>query len=94
MRISKIKIKNFKSIDNIGEVKFLDNSIACIIGKNGSGKSNFLHALHALKKHQNLDDNQRYEKAKKDDPYQTMPEDNWMEHEEFNKKKKKSPFEQ
>jgi len=35
-----------------------------------------------------------YGQAKKDDPYQTMPEDNWMEHEEFNKKKKKSPFEQ
>ena len=34
-----------------------------------------------------------YEQAKKDDPYQAMQEDDWMEHEEFNKKKKKSPFE-
>ncbi|OOM78319.1 DNA replication and repair protein RecF [Clostridium puniceum] len=42
MSIKKIKIKNFKSIKFI-EIEL--NTLNCIIGKNGSGKSNILKAL-------------------------------------------------
>ena len=35
-----------------------------------------------------------YGQAKKDDPYKNSQTDNWIEKEEFNKQKKKSPFEQ
>lgn len=67
MKISKIKIQNYKSIDKLEEVSFVDRRISCLIGKNGSGKSNLLHAIKALKDNSFLMDEFRYEKANKDE---------------------------
>ncbi len=65
MKINSININNFKSIDRVN-VSFVDKSIACVIGKNGSGKSNLLYAIRALKDDQYLKDENRYEKSGKE----------------------------
>lgn len=66
MRISTISIKNFKSIDELIDLPFNDRSIACIIGRNGSGKSNLLYAIKSLKDDEYLKDTHQYEKESKD----------------------------
>lgn len=66
MRISSISIKNFKSIDELVDLPFNDRTIACIIGRNGSGKSNLLYAIKSLKDDEYLADIHQYEKEPKD----------------------------
>lgn len=66
MRISSISIKNFKSIDELVDLPFNDRAIACIIGRNGSGKSNLLYAVKSLKDDEYLLDIHQYEKETKD----------------------------
>ncbi len=46
MRLVKARVTKFRSIDDSGEVKF--NDVTCLVGKNESGKTAFLHALHRL----------------------------------------------
>ncbi len=67
MKIQSFSIKNFKSIDTLENFEFLDSQIVCLIGRNGSGKSNLLLALNALKDDKDLLDENRYEKSKKEE---------------------------
>lgn len=46
MRLVNARVKNFRSIDDSGDVEFDD--VTCLVGKNESGKTAFLHALHRL----------------------------------------------
>lgn len=46
MKLDKVKITNFKSIENSQIVKI--NNITCLVGKNESGKTAFLQALYKL----------------------------------------------
>jgi predicted ATP-dependent endonuclease of OLD family len=48
MKLQKLEITNFRSIKKT-EISLLDTDVATIIGANGSGKSNILKALVALK---------------------------------------------
>ncbi len=67
MRISSFSIKNYKSINNCVEnFELLDKKITCLIGKNGSGKSNILYALMAMKDTHLLSDECHFEKKEKD----------------------------
>ncbi len=43
MRLSRVRITNFRSIEDSGWVEVED--VACLVGKNESGKTNFLQAL-------------------------------------------------
>ena len=65
MKISKINIKNFKSIDLLQDFEINDDKVCCFIGQNGSGKSNILTALNALKHDDDLINENRYEKSNK-----------------------------
>jgi predicted ATPase len=66
MRILSFTIKNYKSINSIDNFELLDKKIACLIGKNGSGKSNILHALMAIKDNKLLTDECHFEKKDKE----------------------------
>jgi len=46
MKISKVQIVNFKSFADSGEVDL--KSINVLIGRNNSGKSAFIHAVHLI----------------------------------------------
>lgn len=46
MELKSVRIQNYRSIDDSGVVPVED--IACLVGKNESGKTAFLHALHLL----------------------------------------------
>ena len=48
MRISRIKINNFKSFGNQHNHILMSSDVMAIIGKNGSGKTNVLEALRGL----------------------------------------------
>ena len=48
MRITKIEITNYKSIKEPVEINFYNGLPTVLIGKNGSGKTNFLEALSAI----------------------------------------------
>ena len=48
MRITKIEIKNYKSIKEPVEINFYKGLPTVLIGKNGSGKTNILEALSAI----------------------------------------------
>ncbi|MFA6963875.1 MAG: AAA family ATPase [Patescibacteria group bacterium] len=56
MKLKKFSVKNFKSIKEIGDQVFHDDKINCLIGQNGSGKSNILYALYSLKNNKFLVD--------------------------------------
>ena len=47
MRVQKIQVKNFLSIKDCGQVR-IDEKITVLIGKNESGKTNFLKALESF----------------------------------------------
>lgn len=47
MRIRKVRIQNFLSIKDSGEIE-IDNKITCLLGKNECGKTNFLKALESF----------------------------------------------
>jgi predicted ATPase len=66
MRIASISIKNFRSISEINDLYFLDKGVTCIIGRNGSGKSNLLYAVLSLKYDQYLLDRHIHEKPNKE----------------------------
>ena len=48
MKITRIEIKEYKSIKEPIEINFYDNLPTVLIGKNGSGKTNILEALNAI----------------------------------------------
>lgn len=48
MKLVSFEIERFRNILNSGEIP-VDGSITCLIGKNESGKTNLLHALHAIR---------------------------------------------
>jgi len=51
MRLRKLTIKNFKSIQSgVEDLQFIDSMITSLIGANGSGKSNILAAISYLQK--------------------------------------------
>ena len=66
MRISRVEIKNYRSIEEIS-FKVLDPSIACFIGGNGSGKSNILRAIAAMKNSDKFDEDDFYVEASDED---------------------------
>ena len=66
MKISSFTIKNYRSINSIESFELLDKKIACLIGKNGSGKSNILHSLMAVKDNHFLTDECHFEKKDKE----------------------------
>lgn len=45
LRLTAIKIKNFKSFEGVHEISGLDHSLTVIVGPNGSGKSNIIDAV-------------------------------------------------
>ena len=49
MRIKKVRIRNFRSIIDTGEIS-LDDKITVLLGKNEQGKTNFLKALESFGK--------------------------------------------
>jgi len=67
MRITSFSIKNYRSINSIENFDLLDKKITCLIGKNGSGKSNILHALMAIKDNRLLSDECHFEKKNKEE---------------------------
>jgi len=48
MRLKWARVRNFKSIDDSGVVEF-EQGVTCLVGKNESGKTAFLEALHRLR---------------------------------------------
>jgi hypothetical protein len=46
LELKSVRIQNYRSIDNSGAVPI--DKITCLVGKNESGKTAFLHALHLL----------------------------------------------
>ena len=46
MELKSVRIQNYRSIDDSGVVPI--EEITCLVGKNESGKTAFLHALHLL----------------------------------------------
>lgn len=48
MRLVKARVRKFKSIDDSGDVRFEEDGITCLVGKNESGKTAFLEALYRL----------------------------------------------
>ncbi len=47
MKIEKVQIRNFRSIKDPSEIK-IDSKVTCLMGKNESGKTNFLKALESF----------------------------------------------
>jgi predicted ATP-dependent endonuclease of OLD family len=47
MKLQKVQIKDFRCIDDSGE--FVIDDVTCLVGKNESGKTAILKALHKLK---------------------------------------------
>ncbi|MEX2523546.1 MAG: AAA family ATPase [Gammaproteobacteria bacterium] len=47
MRLVSVDIKNFRNIIDSGHVN-IDSNVTCLVGKNESGKTAFLHALYRL----------------------------------------------
>ena len=47
MRLISFRVERFRNVLDSGEVA-VDENVTCLVGKNESGKSNILHALHAL----------------------------------------------
>lgn len=60
MRLKSFRVERFRNVLDSGEVP-VDDAITCLVGKNESGKTNLLHALHTLNpalKDRVLDDKQ------------------------------------
>ena len=60
MKLSSVKIKNFKSIKDSGEISFSD-SLFVLAGQNESGKSSILEALEAYENEDFDKDNLNFE---------------------------------
>ena len=52
MKISKIRIKNYRGIKNSGWIEF--DRLNAIVGKNDAGKSSILHAINDWQKEINI----------------------------------------
>lgn len=61
MKITNLSVQNFKSIRQIEDFMIFDDKIVCLIGRNGSGKSNLLKAFNALKDDHDLVDESLHE---------------------------------
>lgn len=48
MKLTGVQIRNFRNILDSGEA-LIQNDVTCLVGKNESGKTAFLHALHRLR---------------------------------------------
>ncbi|MBP2079619.1 AAA family ATPase [Oceanobacillus polygoni] len=48
MNIKSIEINNYKSFKEEKNITYLEDSVTAVIGKNESGKSNFLEAIGSL----------------------------------------------
>jgi len=55
MRIKKVRVRNFRSIIDTGEIS-LDEKITILLGKNEQGKTNFLKALESFGKEYKYED--------------------------------------
>ncbi|RLF71037.1 MAG: hypothetical protein DRN55_07820, partial [Thermoplasmata archaeon] len=55
MRIKKVRIRNFRSIIDSGEIN-LDDRITILLGKNEQGKTNFLRAIETFGKEYKYED--------------------------------------
>lgn len=51
MKIQSFRIRKYRNIEDSGEIRLLDN-LTCIVGKNQSGKTALLKALHKFNPHQ------------------------------------------
>jgi predicted ATP-dependent endonuclease of OLD family len=60
MRLSKVQIKNFRSIKDSGDIEFNDN-LFVLAGQNESGKSSILEALNAFEKNTSNRDSLNFE---------------------------------
>lgn len=60
MQAKSVRVTNFRNIRDSGEVELLDN-LTCLVGKNQSGKTAFLKALHKFNPH---DPNEVYERRR------------------------------
>lgn len=67
MYIAELEVKNYRSIEK-AQLKILEPRITCLIGGNGSGKSNVLKAISALKDDANISDDFRYVGARDSEP--------------------------
>lgn len=47
MRLTKVRVTDYRSVEDSGEVP-VDPQVTCLVGKNESGKTAFLQALHLL----------------------------------------------
>lgn len=47
MKLVQVQIRHFRNIIDSGEVD-IDDQVTCLVGKNESGKTSFLHALYRL----------------------------------------------
>lgn len=47
MRLAKARVQNYRSVEDSGEISFEDD-VTCLVGKNESGKTAVLQALHLL----------------------------------------------
>ena len=48
MKLKSFKVERYRNILDSGEI-VVDSSVTCLVGKNESGKTNLLHALHAIR---------------------------------------------
>lgn len=71
MRISKIRIKNYRSIKDSGDILFNDN-LFVIAGQNESGKSSILEALRSFENSQSTKDTLNFEMEKKEQLIQSI----------------------
>lgn len=100
MKISKIRIKNFKSIKDSGEI-LINEDLFVLAGQNESGKSSILEALICFEKDEKKRDNLNFELANNENyvqeiscTFQILNEDkkNDIVHELFNLAKNKLAF--
>ena len=58
MQLTKVKITNYRSVQNSSEFDIDD--VTCLVGKNESGKTALLQALHKLNPVEESNDNQEF----------------------------------
>lgn len=71
MKINKIRIKNFRSIKDSGDILFSDN-LFVLAGQNESGKSSILDALNSFEKKESDRDNLNFDLENKENTIQEI----------------------
>ena len=71
MKITKIRIKNFRSIKDSGDIEFVDN-LFVLAGQNESGKSSILEAMEAYENENFNRDNVNFEEFQNDNNAQEI----------------------